>query len=227
MSEIEVLFEDSHLIAVNKHLPRTTQVHEPDSLAELIRHSHPLGSRLSLFSVHRLDIPVTGVVVYARTRSAAAAMGRLFSSGEVRKQYWAAVSAPPLDSEGCLEHYVIHDRRKNRAICYDEFRENGRFCRTRYRVFGQSDRYWFLELWPETGRTHQLRAQLGAIGCPIKGDQKYGARRGNRRRLIHLHAYSLSFLHPEGKMKVDICCDPPEDPVWESAVYQYKQISGS
>lgn len=225
MRSHELLFEDAHIIAANKQAPISTQVHESGSLAQRIREEHEMGDKLSLYGVHRLDIPVTGVVVYARTREAAASMGAFFSNGTVRKRYWAAVSASPGTTEGSLEHYILHDRRMNKAICSDSFREGSRFCRTGYRIFGRSERYWFLELEPETGRTHQLRAQLAATGCPIKGDQKYGARRGNRNRLIHLHAFSLAFPHPAGGTPVQIDAEPPDDPVWTAAIEAYRRFS--
>ncbi len=226
METVEQLFEDPHLIAVNKQAPRSTQAHETDSLAALLRDSRPGGEPLTLFGVHRIDIPVTGVVLYARTREAAAAMSALFAEGNVQKHYWAAVSAPPAGSEGVLDHYIVHNKRRNRSVCFDTFQKGARFCRTVYRVFGRSDRYWFIELQPETGRTHQLRAQMEAIGCPIKGDQKYGARRGNRNRLIHLHAHSLAFIHPVHGTEIRIRAWPPGDPVWNAALDCYREANG-
>lgn len=208
MSAAARLYEDEHLIAVNKLAAAPTQANRPGSIAPV--------SAGPLYDVHRLDTPVTGVVLYARTRTVAARLSEMFRAGDICKTYWAAVESPPNPRAGVLEHYLVHRHRENRSVCYGEPMPGGKRCVCRYTTIGASERYWFVELSPETGRTHQLRVQLAAIGCPVKGDRKYGARRGNRDRMIHLHARGLSFRHPIIDQPIDIVAPLPSDPVWDT-----------
>lgn len=211
--DIPVIYEDKYLIAVNKHVPAATQVNAKDSLAAGLKDSagRPAGR---LFDVHRIDTPVTGVVLYARTKEAARRMSEAFAGDGVRKRYWAAVENSPTPEAGVLVHYLLHDRAHNRTICVPRDRPGARYCETGYSTLGGSESYCFLELVPKTGRTHQIRAQLHAAGCPIKGDRKYGAKRGNKSRLIHLHAGRLEFEHPITGESIVLTAEPPADPVW-------------
>ncbi len=203
------------MIAVNKLVAAPTQVNRPGSVAPI--------SVGTLYDVHRLDTPVSGVVLYARTRTLAAGLSEILRRGEVRKTYWAAVESPPDPPAGRLVHYLVHRHKENRSLWYNEPTPGGKRCVCSYTTIGASDRYWFVELNPESGRTHQLRVQLSAIGCPVKGDRKYGARRGNRDRMIHLHARELSFRHPILGHPINIVAAPPEDRVWDSLQEQFKR----
>ncbi len=206
------LYEDEHLISVNKLVAAPTQVNRTGSIAP--------ASVGQLYDVHRLDTPVSGVVLYARTRTVATRLSAMFRRGEIRKTYWAAVESPPEPYAGELEHYLVHRHKENRSVWYGRPMPGGKRCVCRYTTIGESDRYWFVELHPESGRTHQLRVQLSAIGCPVKGDRKYGARRGNRDRMIHLHARELSFRHPILEHPISIVAAPPADPVWDTLTEQ-------
>lgn len=219
-----MLYEDEYLIAVNKHVPAATQVNANGSLASAIRNNagDPAGR---LFDVHRIDTPVTGIVLYARTKKSARLMSEAFSGDGVNKRYWAAAEKCPSPEAGTLENYLLHDRENNRSICVPKERPGARYCETGYSTIGASESYCFLELTPRTGRTHQIRAQLHAAGCPIKGDRKYGAKRGNRNRLIHLHAGELEFNHPVTGDTLLITAEPPEDPLWRFFVEQYGTIA--
>lgn len=213
---IPVLYSDEDLIAVNKSTPQSTQVNSKDSLAGILVGSTSANVR-TLYDIHRIDTPVTGVVMYACTKRAAAGMSRAFAQSEVHKVYWAAVERCPEQHQGTLKHYLQHNRKTNRSTCTAKAHAGSRYCETAYRIIGMSRSYCFLELIPKTGRTHQIRAQLQSIGCPVKGDRKYGAKRGNGTGLIHLHARKLDFRHPVTDTPMTLVAEPPqEDAVWEA-----------
>lgn len=212
---------------MNKLAPLPTQTGDSESLAARIRSDRALPngksrtgttgeSPLQLYDVHRIDVPVSGVVVYARTRVAASRIGRQFSSGTAQKRYLAAVEVEPQPPEGNLEHFILHRRDMNRSEVVPSSRKGARKCLLEYSTIASTNRYWILKLAPVGGRTHQLRVQLSGAGWPIKGDRKYGARRGNRDRMIHLHARSLQLLHPTSGELLTIEAPLPADPVWSA-----------
>ncbi|MBP6184451.1 MAG: RNA pseudouridine synthase [Saprospiraceae bacterium] len=169
----------------------------------------------TFFPVHRLDRPVSGLVILARTKSAAASLSRAFQEQEIEKIYLAVTAEKPNPPEGRLEHHIRSMEQQNKAILTDGTHPADRTAVLNYRCLASSDRYHLLEIKTEGGRFHQIRAQLAAIGCPIKGDVKYGARRGNKDRSIHLHAWKLSFKHPvSGEMLSFTAPLPADDPVW-------------
>ncbi len=223
-SEIEILFRDPSMLALNKPAGLPVQPDPSGDPSLFDRAATTLGRKPYL--VHRLDRPVSGAVLFAVTRKAAAELSRLFQIGGVHKSYWAIVDSPPPKTEGTVEHDILFDHSANRSRA--KTRSEGDIgdsaakasghgsgnARLEYRVVGESDRYWFLEIVPATGRHHQIRAQLAAIGCHIKGDIKYGARRTNPGGGILLHARSLSLSHPATGEQMLIIAPPPQDPLW-------------
>lgn len=209
-----VLYKNNQLIALNKPAGIPVQpdlTHDKDliGLAEIYAKS-------SLFLIHRLDRPVSGVVLFAKTKNAQNMLSDGFRSGTVQKTYLAVVQTPPSAQEGVLEHFIAKDSRSKRARVVSEGEKDAQKAILRYRVIGHSDRYHLLEVIAETGRFHQIRCQLAAVGCPIKGDVKYGARRKNQDRSIHLHAWKLAFSHPVDQSSVQITAPLPQDPLWQA-----------
>jgi 23S rRNA pseudouridine1911/1915/1917 synthase len=217
-----VLYEDNHLIAVNKAWGEIVQGDktgdEPlaDRVAVHLKEKYGKPGNAFVGVIHRLDRPTSGVVLFARTGKALARMNAAFRGREVRKVYWAAVSNPPPAVEGELVHYVVRNAQKNKSFAYDQPRPGALEARLRYRLLASSERYYLLEIEMDTGRHHQIRTQLQVIGCPIKGDLKYGARRSNPGGGIHLHARSVAFAHPVDGAPVSITAPPPADPVWDA-----------
>lgn len=165
---------------------------------------------------HRLDRPTSGVLILAKTSKALSRLAESFRNRDTAKIYWAVVAAPPENPEGELVHWLRKDGRTNTSRTVKPGSPEAKEARLRYRLLGASDSYWLLEVELLTGRHHQIRAQLSAIGCPVKGDLKYGARRSNRNGGIHLHARSLETAHPTRSGRIRIIAPPPDDPVWNA-----------
>lgn len=176
-----------------------------------------------LYLVHRLDRPASGVVVFAKTKTAVGSLGDQFRERTVRKTYLAVVKDLPPQPEGTASHVLQKNQEQNRSRVKGAAGGSGKEAELTYRVLGSSDNYHLLEVEPLTGRHHQIRAQLAAMGCPIKGDVKYGSRRGNKDRSIHLHAWKLGFRHPFSGEEVLLVAPPPADAVWEA----FNQITGA
>jgi 23S rRNA pseudouridine1911/1915/1917 synthase len=172
----------------------------------------------NFYPVHRLDRPVSGLVILARTATAAATLSRAFQDQDVEKIYLAVTAEQPDPPQGRLEHFLRSLDHQHKAILGDGSHPADRKAIMHYRVLANTDRYHLLEVRTEGGRFHQIRAQLAAIGCPIKGDVKYGARRGNRDRSIHLHAWQLNFAHPVSGEKMHFKAAPPPDPLWDALI---------
>ena len=169
-----------------------------------------------LYPVHRLDRPASGVVVFAKTKTAVGSLNDQFKERTVRKTYLAVVKDLPPEKEGTAAHFLQKNQEKNRSLVKGEKGVGGKEAELKYRVLGSSDNYHLLEVQPLTGRHHQIRAQLAAMGCPIKGDVKYGSRRGNKDRSSHLHAWKLEFKHPFSSETTLLTADPPADVVWDA-----------
>jgi 23S rRNA pseudouridine1911/1915/1917 synthase len=210
-----VLYKNNQLIAFNKPagLPVATDKtgdKAMDQLGEIY-----CKSKLGL--VHRLDRPASGVVLFARSENALAHLNEQFRERQVEKVYLAAVANRPEAMEGKLIHYLRRDGRKNKTIAYSDPQKDAKRAELSYRYLDSSDHYHLLEIRLHTGRHHQIRAQLADIGCPIKGDVKYGFRRSNPDRSIHLHAWKLTFHHPVSNQEETITAPlPPQDPVWNA-----------
>ncbi len=172
-------------------------------------------TKSKLYLVHRLDRPATGIVVFAKTKTMVGSLGDQFKERTVRKTYLAVVKDLPKETAGTLRHFLQKNEKANRTAVSDD-NETGDLSEMSYRVIASSDNYHLLEVQLHTGRHHQIRAQLAAIGCPIKGDVKYGSRRGNRDCSIHLHAWKLGFEHPVSGEQIELKAALPDDSVWKA-----------
>ncbi|TNE57021.1 MAG: RluA family pseudouridine synthase [Bacteroidetes bacterium] len=211
----DILYQDSILIAINKPAGWPAQPDKTGDTSALEWAEKECNQ--SLHPVHRLDRPASGVLLFAKTKAAMTQLQQQFQEQTVEKDYLAVVASLPKDPEGTLVHYLQKNASKNRAYASETEQPDTDRAELRYRVLGSSDRYHLLEIRLLTGRHHQIRAQLAAIGCPIKGDVKYGARRGNRDRSIHLHAWKLAFEHPGSGEWMTLEAGVPEgDAVWEA-----------
>lgn len=217
MKSLEVLYEDNHIIAINKTNSDIVQGDQTgdEPLSEMVktyikdRYKKPGDVYLGV--VHRLDRPVSGVVVFAKTSKALTRLNKMFQDKEVKKTYWAVVKNLPPDEEGTLRHFISKDSEKNRAHLYNRQRSGAKEAILHYKIMSHSANYYLLEVNLETGRHHQIRAQLSRIGCPIRGDLKYGFPRSNENGGISLHARSIEFIHPVKQEKVSIVAPPPSD----------------
>jgi len=211
-----ILYEDNHLLVVNKQVSdivqgdRTGDPSMDHLLREFIKKRDRKPGEVFLGIPHRLDRPVSGVVIFAKTSKALSRMAVMFKEKQVRKIYHAIVTAEPSDPEGSLEHFLTRNTRQNKSVVHDREVKGSKFARLHYRQLGSSDRYHLLEVELETGRHHQIRVQLASIGCVIKGDRKYGARRSNRNGGISLHARSISFVHPVKNEPLEITAPYPK-----------------
>jgi 23S rRNA pseudouridine1911/1915/1917 synthase len=216
-----ILFEDNHLIAVNKLAGEIVQGDktgdEPlsESVKRYIKEKYQKPGEVFLGVVHRLDRPVSGVVVFARTSKALSRMNELFRERKTQKVYWAVVRNRPKDDRGTLIDYLVKNEAKNKSFVSEEGRQGALRSWLDYQLLATSDTYCLLEVHPHTGRHHQIRVQLSAMGCPIKGDLKYGAERSNPDGSISLHARRLSFLHPIKQEEITISARVPMDPLWQ------------
>jgi 23S rRNA pseudouridine1911/1915/1917 synthase len=209
-----VLYKNNQLIAFNKPagIPVQTDKTGDKSMLEIAE----IFTKSKIHLVHRIDRPVSGVVLFAKTPKSLASINEQFKSRSLKKTYWAVVQNKPEKDEGTLEHYIIKNSKKNLSFASDEEKPESKKGVLHYNVLGSIENYHLLEIELESGRHHQIRAQLKAIGSPIKGDVKYGFRRGNRDRSIHLHARQLEFIHPVSKEKEVITADPADEVIWNA-----------
>ena len=226
LTEDRVLYEDNHLIAVNKNPSdivqgdKTGDVPLSQIVADYLKTKYNKPGDAFIGVIHRIDRPVSGVVLFAKTSKGLSRMSRLFQQKEIQKTYWAVVEKPPTDSEGTLVDYLIKNQKKNKSFVTGKGQDGASRSELTYRVIGQLDRYTALEIKPLTGRHHQIRVQLSAMGCVIKGDLKYGAKRSNRDASIHLHARNVTFVHPVKNTPVTITAPVPNDSIWHAVEKQ-------
>ena len=217
---IEVLYEDNHLIAVNKKSgvivqgDKTRDIPLSDFVKEYIKKKYKKSGNVFLGIIHRLDRPTSGIVLFARTSKALSRMNEQFRKKEVQKTYWAVVENSPPKKKGTLENYLYKNQKQNKS--YVSKVSNGKHSILEYKLLGKLNNYYHLEIQPKTGRHHQIRVQLSQIGCIIKGDLKYGAKRSNRDASIHLLAQKLEFVHPVKKEKIVLQVNPPKDVIWDA-----------
>jgi 23S rRNA pseudouridine1911/1915/1917 synthase len=218
---IHVLYEDNHIIAVNKTVSDLVQKDITgdkalsDKVKEYLRVKYKKPGEVFLGVVHRIDRPVSGIVIFARTSKALSRLNAMFKEGAIDKKYWAIVKDKPPEMSGTLVHYLTRDAAKNKSFCSIKPIPSAKRAVLHYVLLAESDRYYLLEVKLETGRHHQIRCQLAYIGCPIKGDLKYGFPRSNENGGISLHARNISFSHPIKKEPVSITADPdPGDALW-------------
>jgi 23S rRNA pseudouridine1911/1915/1917 synthase len=220
----EILYEDNHLLIVNKRPGQLVQGDktgdEPlaESLKSYLKEKHNKPGAVFLGVVHRLDRPTSGIVVFARTSKALERLNEAFKERSVQKTYWAVVKNQPPKTEETLTHYLIRNEKTNKSKAFLEPKPEAKEARLTYHVIKPLKSFYLLEIALHTGRHHQIRAQLSAIGCTIKGDLKYGAERSNKDGSIHLHARALTLTHPTTHAVLHIIANPPKDPVWDDCV---------
>ncbi len=219
---MKILYEDNHIIAINKSCSEIVQADETGDLPlsemvrEYIRGKYQKPGNVFVGVVHRLDRPTSGVVLFARTSKALARLNTMFSEKEtIKKTYWAIVDRKPPEETGQLHHWLVRNTEKNRSFAYDHEVKDSKEALMKYRVAFHSDKYFLLEIELLTGRHHQIRAQLGAIGLKIRGDLKYGYPRSNPGGGIHLHARKIEFIHPVSKQFISITAPVPDDTLWK------------
>ena len=219
---MQVVYEDNHIIIVNKQSGEIVQGDKTGDrpLSELvkdyIKEKYAKPGAVFLGVVHRLDRPVSGLVVFARTSKALTRLNKMFAEGQVHKTYWAIVKNRPKALEGTLENWLVRNEKQNKSYAYDKERPNAKKALLKYRVIGQTDNYTVLEVNLMTGRHHQIRCQLAAMGCPIKGDLKYGAPRSNPDGSVSLMARRVEFGHPVSKETIVVEAPLPNDPLWQA-----------
>ena len=219
---MEVIYEDNHIIIVNKQSGEIVQGDKTgdrplsDIVKDYIKEKYQKPGAVFLGVAHRLDRPVSGLVVFARTSKALARLNKMFAEGEVHKTYWAIVKNAPRTSEGTLEHWLVRNEKQNKSYAYDHERPNAKKAILKYRALSHSDNYTLLEVNLMTGRHHQIRCQLAAMGCPIKGDLKYGAPRSNPDGSISLMARRVEFIHPVSKAPIVVEAPVPNDNLWQA-----------
>ena len=217
---IEVLYEDNHLIAVNKKSgdivqgDKTGDAPLSDFVKAYIKKKYNKPGKVFLGTIHRLDRPTSGVVLYARTSKALSRMNEQFREKKVQKTYWAVVEKIPPTESGTLENYLQKNQKQNKS--YVTKSNGGKHAVLDYKLLRKLDNFFHLEIKPKTGRHHQIRVQLATIGCIIKGDLKYGAKRSNKDASILLLAQKLEFVHPVTKEDIIIVAPAPKESVWDA-----------
>ena len=218
-----VLYEDNHIIAVNKTNSEIVQGDktgdEPlsETLKKYLKEKYNKPGEVFLGVTHRLDRPVSGAVIFAKTSKALTRLNEMFRNQEVKKTYWAIVKDRPAETEGRLEHYLVRNEKQNKSVAHTKMVPNAKKASLSYKLISHSDNYFLLEVQLETGRHHQIRCQLAKMGCPIKGDLKYGFPRSNPNGGISLHARYVEFVHPVSKQLIQITAPcPADDKLWEA-----------
>lgn len=219
---MDVLYEDNHLIIVNKAPSEIVQGDKTgdkplsELIKEYLKEKYHKPGNVFCGVTHRLDRPTSGVVVFAKTSKALSRLNEMFRNGEVDKTYWAIVKNRPPKDEDTLIHYLIKNERTNKSTAYDSEKPNTKKAILHYKLIAASQKYFLLEVDLETGRHHQIRCQLAKIGCSIKGDLKYGTERSNPDGSISLHARTISFVHPVSKQQIHVVAPVPNDTLWKT-----------
>ena len=218
---MDILFEDNHLIIINKNCGEVVQSDSSGDISleqmvkDYLKKKYNKPGDVFLGVVHRIDRPVSGIVIFARTTKAQLRLNRMFQEKQIRKTYWAVVKELPPSETGSLTHYIIRNTKVNRSYAYLEEQHGSKKAVLHYRHIASSDRYHLLEIDLETGRHHQIRCQLAAIGCPIRGDLKYGYPRSNPNGGISLHARQIRVQHPVKDEEINLIASLPDDPFWK------------
>ena len=221
-NNLQILHEDNHIIVINKRVGDIVQGDKTgdkplsEVVKEYIKEKYNKPGEVFLGVVHRLDRPTTGIVVFARTSKALTRLNELFKNRETQKTYWAIVKNKPQKPEDKLVHFLKRNEKNNTSKAHINEVQESKIASLDYRIIKELTHYFALEINLHTGRHHQIRAQLSAIGSPIKGDLKYGFDRSNPDGGIHLHARQLVFVHPVSKENIIIIAPAPEDPVWNT-----------
>ncbi len=219
--EIDVIYEDNHIIVVNKSASDIVQGDKtgdetmPDKIKEFLKEKYDKPGNVFCGVVHRLDRPTSGAVVFAKTSKALSRLNEQFKDRATKKTYWAVVEQEPKEKAGVLVHYLKKNEKQNKSYPSITETPGSKKASLEYKLIAKSDKYFLLEIELHTGRHHQIRVQLSTIGCIIKGDVKYGARRSNTDGSIHLHARYLELFHPTTKELIKITAPVPNEPLWK------------
>ena len=217
-----VLYEDNHIIIINKAAGEIVQGDKTgdkslcDTMKAYIKEKYAKPGNVFIGLPHRLDRPVSGVVVFAKTSKALERLNRMFSEGSVKKIYWALTKGIPVPAEAELESWILRNEKMNKSFSYPKEVKGSKRAVLHYRLAAASQNYNLIEVELKTGRHHQIRCQLSSIGCPIKGDLKYGAQRSNPDGSISLHARYIEFVHPVSKELIAVTAPLPKDRLWQS-----------
>lgn len=217
-----VVYEDNHIIIVNKTASeivqgdKTGDVPLSETVKQYLKEKYHKSGNVFIGVTHRLDRPVSGLVVFAKTSKALSRLNEMFKNSEVKKTYWAIVKQTPAETEGELVNYLVRNEKQNKSYAYDTEKPGSKKAILHYRLIARSDNYSLLEVDLKTGRHHQIRCQLAKMGCPIKGDLKYGFPRSNPDGSICLHARRVRFVHPVSKELIDVVAPVPSDNLWRS-----------
>ena len=215
-----VIYEDNHIIVVNKTASEIVQADKTgdtplsETVKQYLKEKYQKPGNVFIGVTHRLDRPVSGLVIFAKTSKALPRLNEMFKNSEVKKTYWAIVKNAPKENEGELIHYLVRNEKQNKSYAYDKEVPNSKKAILHYRLIAHSQNYFLLEVDLKTGRHHQIRCQLAKMGCPIKGDLKYGSPRSNPDGSISLHARRVSFIHPVSKEQIDLEAPVPGDNLW-------------
>ena len=216
-----VVYEDNHIIVVNKTASEIVQADKTgdtplsETVKQYLKEKYQKPGNVFLGVTHRLDRPVSGLVIFAKTSKALTRLNEMFRAGEVKKTYWAVVKNAPKESEGELVHFLVRNEKQNKSYAYDKEVPNSKKAVLDYRLIGRSENYYLLEVDLKTGRHLQIRCQLAKMGCPIKGDLKYGSPRSNPDGSICLHARRVRFVHPVSKELIELKAPLPEGNLWK------------
>ena len=219
---MKVLYEDNHIIIINKAAGEIVQGDKTgdkslcDTMKAYIKEKYAKPGNVFIGLPHRLDRPVSGIVVFAKTSKALERLNRMFSEGSVKKIYWALTKGIPVPAEAEIESWILRNEKMNKSFSYPKEVKGSKRAILHYRLAAASQNYNLIEVELKTGRHHQIRCQLSSIGCPIKGDLKYGAQRSNPDGSISLHARYIEFVHPVSKEQIAITAPLPDDRLWQS-----------
>ena len=217
---MKVVYEDNHVIIVHKESGEIVQGDKTgdkplsETVKDYIRDKYHKPGNVFLGVVHRLDRPVAGLVVFARTSKALSRLNEMFRKGEVHKTYWAITKNAPAEPEGTLVNWIVRNEKQNKSYVYDKEVQNAKRAKLKYRVIAHTENYHLIEVNLLTGRHHQIRCQLAHMGCVIKGDLKYGAPRSNADGSISLLSHEVTFIHPVSKMEIKAESLIPDDRLW-------------
>ena len=215
-----VVYEDNHIIIVNKTASEIVQGDKTgdtplsETVKQYLKEKYSKPGNVFIGVTHRLDRPVSGLVVFAKTGKALSRLNEMFKNSEVKKTYWAVVKNLPREEEGELVNYLVRNEKQNKSYAYDKEVPGSKKAILRYRIIGRSQNYYLLEVDLKTGRHHQIRCQLAKMGSPIKGDLKYGSPRSNPDGSICLHARSIRFVHPVSKVLIEVEAPVPPGNLW-------------
>ncbi len=222
VANLQVIYEDNHLIAINKRPgdivqgDKTGDTPLSDVVKQYIKEKYNKPGNVYLGVAHRLDRPTSGIVIFAKTSKALPRLNKLFAEKEAKKTYWAIVKNKPNKSSDSLTHWLKRNTKQNKSYAHKKEVSDSKKAILEYQIIKKLDNYFLLDINLKTGRHHQIRSQLSSIGCPIKGDLKYGFDRSNKDASIHLHARKLAFIHPVKKEPIEIVAPLPNDPIWNA-----------